>query len=151
MCHILIIEDDPFIAADIAELLLGSGASSLALAATEQEAITAADNQPPAVIVSDVRLLDGSGPRAAESILMRHGQVPVIFVTGSPEDCASFPIPAIVLKKPFVPAELLAAIGDAAVATPTAPWHAVPNAEQHSGPLGCSRRLDAQSHNKAAP
>ena len=56
--------------------------------------------QAPAVIASDVRLVEGSGPRAVEKIRAEMGEIPVLFITGSPKACQSPDPLGIVLVKP---------------------------------------------------
>lgn len=84
MCHVLIIEDDWIIADHIALLVEAAGARSVDMAATEDEAVTHAMLRPPAVIISDVNLGEGTGPSAVATIIARLGCVPVMFVTGEP-------------------------------------------------------------------
>ena len=87
MCHALIIEDGPLVAMMIEEALELAGATSFDTAASEAEALDLAARHPPAVITSDVRLIECCGPRAVEQIRERHGAIPVIFITGSPHEC----------------------------------------------------------------
>ena len=89
MCHVLIIEDDPLVALHLQMLLEEHGATSVAIAETETEAIRAASANPPAVITSDINLRQGSGPVAVQAIHERHGAIPVIFITAMPEACPS--------------------------------------------------------------
>ena len=62
-------------------------ASSVDRAETEQQAIRAALANPPAVILLDVQLVEGTGPNAVWAIGARLGLCPVIFITGTPEAC----------------------------------------------------------------
>ncbi len=87
MCHVLIIEDEAFIAMDLQSLLEKEGATSFAFADSEDEAIASALAQRPDFITSDVKLIEGTGPRAVASICARCGPIPVLFVTGTPEAC----------------------------------------------------------------
>ena len=101
MCHVLVIEDEPLIAdylADVAEI---AGATSVVLAATERDAIAAARSFRPAVILSDVNLKQGgTGPRACAAIRAEGGPIPVIFITGTPEECEPCDYAAAILGKP---------------------------------------------------
>lgn len=101
MCHVLVIEDEPFVAMTIEDTLLASGASSVDIAATEIDAINAAQRHPPAFITSDVRLLQGTGPTAVAAIRRRHGNIPVVFITGTPEECQPCTFASAVLAKPI--------------------------------------------------
>jgi CheY-like chemotaxis protein len=101
MCHILIIEDEPFVAMNIQMLLEDEGVTSFEIASTEAEAVAAAMDRRPDLITSDVRLLEGTGPRAVAEILARLGHVPVIFITGTPSECVPAPASALILRKPL--------------------------------------------------
>jgi CheY-like chemotaxis protein len=100
MCHVLIIEDAPMIAMLLQDLLEEAGATSFAFAATERDAVALAVQQPPSVITSDIRLLEGTGPRAVAQIKSRLGGIPTVFITANPDtcDCGSSDV---VLTKPF--------------------------------------------------
>ena len=56
MCHVLIIEDEALIALDIQDMLSTAGATTFSFAETEREAVDAARERRPDVIMSDVRL-----------------------------------------------------------------------------------------------
>lgn len=101
MCHVLIIEDEPMIAMLLQDLLEEAGATSFAFAATEKDAVSLAIEQPPAVITSDFRLLEGTGPRAVERISEQLGEIPVVFVTATPDACDQCSPSSAVLVKPF--------------------------------------------------
>jgi len=87
MCHVLIIEDDWLLSDHIAQLIETAGATSVDIAGTEDEAVTVALDHPPAIIISDVNLPQGTGPLAVQRILATLGTIPVLFVTGSPDVC----------------------------------------------------------------
>jgi CheY-like chemotaxis protein len=101
MCHVLVIEDDFFIADYIVQLVEAAGATSISQAVTEQEAVELARQQRPELIMSDVQLIEGTGPLAVQTILAELGPIPVIFVTGTPEACEPCDAPAVVLAKPI--------------------------------------------------
>ncbi|MET3763003.1 response regulator [Sphingomonas sp. UYEF23] len=101
MCHVLIIEDEPFIAMDLQQLLEDQGATSFAFADTEDEAVAAAMERRPDVIRSDVKLTKGTGPAAIHTIQQRLGEIPVIFITATPAECESCDPPGVVLSKPI--------------------------------------------------
>jgi len=108
MCHALIIEDEPFIAMQIEDVLREGGAQTVTIAATEADAIAAARAHRPDFITSDVRLLDGTGPGAVRAIREMFARVPVIFITAWPEACLAVR-EAEVLQKPVRAITLLAA------------------------------------------
>jgi CheY-like chemotaxis protein len=84
MCHVLIIEDEPFIAMNIQTMLEEAGATSFDFAVTEAEAVAAALAHPPGLITSDVNLVEGTGPAAVARIHARLGEMPVIFISATP-------------------------------------------------------------------
>ena len=101
MCHVLVIEDD-FLTADYLEDIAGrAGGTSVSTVTTEDGAIAAAHERRPDIILSDVRLACGTGPNAVAAIIARIGPTPVIFITGTPEDCTHCGPPAVVLGKPI--------------------------------------------------
>jgi CheY-like chemotaxis protein len=114
MCHVLIIEDDPIVALDIQGLLSTLGATSFSVAETEEEAIREAQRERPALITSDVKLRAGTGPTAVKTIHRRFGDIPVIFITGTPEACEPCDPPGRVLTKPLSEPELAEAFQTAA-------------------------------------
>ena len=101
MSLVLIIEDEPLIAMAIEMALQDAGAQSFAYADTEDAAVTAARDHRPDLITSDVSLLDGTGPCAVRTIQHEIGDIPVIFLTGTPEDCEPCEPPGSILSKPF--------------------------------------------------
>lgn len=100
MWHVLIIEDEPLVAMDLQEMLADAGATSFDFAATESEAVAAAMRRTPDIITSDVKLLEGTGPAAVETIYRERGEVPVLFITASPEACEPCNPPGRILPKP---------------------------------------------------
>lgn len=110
MCHVLIIEDEPLIAEFVADIAERAGATSIDFAMSEQEATQAAHDHLPAVILSDVNLREGGrGPRAVQSICSVAGAIPVIFITGTPEDCDPCDDAIAILAKPIQPELVMAA------------------------------------------
>lgn len=101
MCHVLVIEDEWFISEYISELACEAGATSVSVAATEQEAVQAARDHAPTIILSDVNLLEGTGPQAVATIFSEHGPIPVIYVTATPRDCGPYNSAAVVMAKPI--------------------------------------------------
>lgn len=101
MCHVLIIEDEPLIALDMADMLTDHGAVTFSFADNEGDAILAADHRVPDFIVSDVSLRSGTGPRAVAQIRTIHGAIPVIFVTATPHADFQRDPPCNVFRKPM--------------------------------------------------
>lgn len=78
-----------------------AGATSLSNAYTEEEAVAAALDTRPEVILSDVHLLAGTGPLAVQEIRRQLGPVPVIFITATPYACQPCEYAAAILAKPI--------------------------------------------------
>lgn len=100
MCHVLIIEDEAFIALDLQDMVATVGATTFAFAETEREAVEEARAHRPDVIMSDVMLREGTGPRAVELIQHEMGPLPVIFITATPDACLNCDPFAVILAKP---------------------------------------------------
>lgn len=101
MCHVLIIEDEPHIALDLEDLLMAHGALTFSFADTQQGAVAEAKAHRPDFILSDVSLLEGTGPLAVESIRVEGGPIPVIFITATPSSCTPCAPPGMVFRKPL--------------------------------------------------
>ncbi len=112
---VLIIEDEPVIAADIEALVKELGHTVVDIAATRTEAVDAVARKTPGLVLADIQLADGSsGIDAVKDILQRY-DVPVIFITAFPERLLTGerPEPTFLITKPFQPETVKAAIGQA--------------------------------------
>jgi CheY-like chemotaxis protein len=112
---VLIIEDEPVIAADIEALVRELGHQVIDVAATRREAVEAVARKAPGLVLADIQLADGSsGVDAVKDILARHS-APVIFITAFPERLLTGerPEPTFLITKPFQPETVKAAIGQA--------------------------------------
>ncbi|MDQ2764852.1 MAG: response regulator [Pseudomonadota bacterium] len=85
---------------DLQQLLEGEGATSFDFADSEDDAVASALARRPDIITSDVKLARGTGPDAITSILDQLGNIPVIFITGTPNECGRCAPPGVVLSKP---------------------------------------------------
>ena len=113
--EVLIIEDEPVIAADIEALVRDLGHRVLDIAATRGEARESVARHTPGLVLADIQLADGSsGIDAVKDILGRFN-VPVIFITAFPERLLTGerPEPTFLITKPFQPETVKAAIGQA--------------------------------------
>lgn len=112
---VLIIEDEPVIAADIEALVRELGHNVVDIAATRGEANDAIASKAPGLVLADIQLADGSsGIDAVKDILSRY-DTPVIFITAFPERLLTGerPEPTFLITKPFQPETVKAAIGQA--------------------------------------
>jgi CheY-like chemotaxis protein len=112
---VLIIEDEPVIAADLEALVTELGHKVSGVATTRTEARQAVARTAPGIVLADIQLADGSsGVDAARDILHDH-DVPVIFITAFPERLLTGerPEPTFLIAKPFQPETVKAAISQA--------------------------------------
>ena len=115
--RVLVIEDDALIAMMLAELLGDMGYSVCATATTRTEAVAAARQEVPDLVLSDVKLRNGSGIDAVEEIL-RSKRVPHMFMTGDMASLKSRLPDAVAVRKPFSRAALASAIEKALATAP---------------------------------
>jgi CheY-like chemotaxis protein len=113
--EVLIIEDEPVIAADIEALVKELGHDVLDIAATRKEAADAVARRTPGLVLADIQLADGSSGIDAVKDILAHFDVPVIFITAFPERLLTGerPEPTFLITKPFQPETVKAAIGQA--------------------------------------
>ena len=113
--EVLIIEDEPVIAADIEALVLDLGHRVSAVATTRTEAVAAVRSRRPGIVLADIQLADGSSGIDAVNDILKGVDVPVIFITAFPERLLTGekPEPAFLITKPFQPETVKAAIGQA--------------------------------------
>ncbi|HEX2581337.1 MAG TPA: response regulator [Dongiaceae bacterium] len=100
---VMIIEDEPVIALDVAGIVREIGHNVMGIAASHREALSLVRNNPPGLILADIDLgIGGSGLEAVQEIL-RHHDIPVIFVTAYPERLLTGerPEPTYLVTKPF--------------------------------------------------
>ena len=119
---IMIIEDEPLIALDLAHMVSGMGHRVTGIARTQAEAEALWSESHPGLVLADVRLADGSsGIDAVNSILART-KIPVIFITAYPERLLTGerPEPAFLVSKPFNPEQVKVLINQALLFAPPA-------------------------------
>ena len=112
---VLIIEDEPVIAADIEALVKELGHTVVDIAATRTEAVDAVGRNRPGLVLADIQLADGSSGIDAVKDILADLDVPVIFITAFPERLLTGerPEPTFLITKPFQPETVKAAIGQA--------------------------------------
>lgn len=112
---VLIIEDEPIIAADIKRIVTGMGHNVVGVADTHTEAVAMATDTSPALILADIQLADGSSGVEAVDEIMTQMQVPVVFITAYPERLLTGDRvePPFLITKPFRPRAVEAAIAQA--------------------------------------
>ncbi len=107
--RVLIIEDETMIALLFEEVLSEMGHEVCASERTQAGAIAAAARCQPELIISDVRLNEGSGIGAV-AVILKEGFIPHLFVTGDVLDRKLLNPAAGVLQKPFDERQLIIAI-----------------------------------------
>ena len=112
---VLIIEDEPIIAADLAHLVEDIGHKFAGSAATRRAAVEMAKRLKPGLILCDVQLADNSSGIDAVQDILEEMDVPVIFITAFPERLLTGerPEPTYLITKPFQDDTVKAAISQA--------------------------------------
>ena len=105
---VLIIEDEPIIAMDLAMLVEECGHRVIGTAASEAAALAIARAHTPGLILADINLGAGGDGSNAVARILESVEVPVIFVTAYPERLLTGERvePAFVITKPFEPLTL---------------------------------------------
>jgi CheY-like chemotaxis protein len=113
--RIQIIEDEALIAHDIKRMLKALGHQVTGVARTREAAVKMHQIIGPELIISDVRLADGSSGLEALDEIRRTSRTPVVFITALPEQLLTGTPgePALVLSKPLVPGAVAAAVNQA--------------------------------------
>ena len=117
--RILVVEDDAVIGMLLAEMLSGMGYEVCAVEATEADAVRAAGQYKPDLMIVDAWLEDGSGVAAVAKILL-FGFIPNVFVTGDTSRVHALRPSAVVVQKPYREVDLAHGIRRALA---TAPAH----------------------------
>ena len=97
--NVLVVEDDALIGMLFADVLVAMGHCVCAIAVTEADAIAAAAQFKPDLMIVDARLRIGNGVSAVEEIL-RTRWVPHVFVSGDTSGITALRPSAIVIQKP---------------------------------------------------
>lgn len=98
--HALIIEPQVFTSLIIEDALREAGYTSVTHATTEEEAIAAAEREPPQIITAAVKLDHGNGVKAVEAIRSKH-RAPVLFITQRVAEVPAEDPDLLVVRKPF--------------------------------------------------
>lgn len=102
--NVLVIEDEPVIAEDLARIVEEMGHHVVGTASREDRAVDLARQLKPGLVLADIKLAEeGDGVVAAQTIL-HNLDVPIVFVTGYPERLLTGHglEPAFVVSKPFL-------------------------------------------------
>ncbi len=112
---VLIIEDEPMIAMDLEDLVAELGHRVIGVARTHAEAVRMIGKRKPGLVLSDIKLADGSSGLNAVNEILEANNVPVIFITAYPERFlkGDKPEPAFLVTKPYLPETVRALISQA--------------------------------------
>lgn len=113
--RVMIIEDEPIIAADLSSIVSSLGHTVTGVARTHKQAIELGSAENADLILADIQLADNSSGIEAVNELLEHMDVPVIFITAFPErlltgDKAE---PAFLISKPFHELQVKSAVSQA--------------------------------------
>lgn len=114
--NIMIIEDEPIIAADISAIVTDLGHTVTGIARTRSAAVELGNRKKPDLILADIQLADNSSGIDAVNDLMKDlGDTPVIFITAFPERLLTGdrPEPAFLIAKPYKEEQVQSAVSQA--------------------------------------
>ncbi len=113
---VLIIEDEPIIAADLESIVADLGHKVTGIARTHHQAVEIGQLEAPDLILADIQLADSSsGIDAVNELLSAMGERPVIFITAFPERLLTGdkPEPAFLISKPYREDQVQSAVSQA--------------------------------------
>lgn len=113
--RVMIIEDEPIIAADLTDIVSSLGHEVTGVARTHTEALALGKEQQVDLILADIQLADNSSGIDAVNDLLKTMDVPVIFITAFPERLLTGdrPEPAFLISKPFQETQVQSAVSQA--------------------------------------
>lgn len=114
--RVMIIEDEPIIAADISAIVEDLGHEITGVARTRDEAVSLGRSTRPDLILADIQLADrSSGIDAVNDLLRELSDTPVIFITAFPERLLTGerPEPAFLIAKPYQEDQVKSAVSQA--------------------------------------
>jgi len=113
--RVMIIEDEPIIAADLTSIVTSLGHEVTGVARTHKEALELGGQGGVDLILADIQLADNSSGIEAVNDLLEDMDVPVIFITAFPERLLTGdrPEPAFLISKPFREAQVQSAVSQA--------------------------------------
>ena len=114
--RILIIEDEPIIAADLSAIVSDLGHTVTGVGRTRADAVAKGKGDKPDLILADIQLADNSsGIDAVNDLLAELGDTPVIFITAFPERLLTGdrPEPAFLIAKPYKEDQVQSAVSQA--------------------------------------
>ncbi|MEO1659376.1 MAG: response regulator [Pseudomonadota bacterium] len=115
--RMLIIEDEPLIAAQLKRIAQSLGHTVVGIAMTANDAVSLGREHEPDIILCDIHLQGGSLGTDAIAELKLPDDIPVVYITAYPEQYLSTTNqgPSYLITKPFDPDYLKAVIGHALI------------------------------------
>lgn len=112
---VLVIEDESIIALDICSIVEALGHRVIKVAATRKQAVEAAREHRPGLVLADIQLADHSSGIDAVNDILADSRVPVIFITAYPDRLLTGerPEPTFLISKPFSHDEVKATVSQA--------------------------------------
>ena len=112
---VLIIEDEPIIAMDLHTIVRELGHEVVGVAVTRAEAVAAAIEREPGLLLVDIQLADDSSGIDAVREILAQRSIPHIFITAYPDRLLTDKVlePTFLITKPFQRATVKAAISQA--------------------------------------
>jgi CheY-like chemotaxis protein/DNA-directed RNA polymerase specialized sigma24 family protein len=112
---VLVIEDESIIALDICSIVEGLGHRVIKVAATRKQAVEAAREHRPGLVLADIQLADHSSGIDAVNDILADASVPVVFITAYPDRLLTGerPEPTFLISKPFSHEEVRATVSQA--------------------------------------
>ena len=114
--RIMIIEDEPIIAADLSAIVEELGHEVVGVARTRTQAVELGKREQPDLILADIQLADNSsGIDAVNDLLEAMPETPVIFITAFPERLLTGERhePAFLISKPYKEDQVQSAVSQA--------------------------------------
>ncbi|WP_179381109.1 response regulator [Jannaschia marina] len=114
--RVMVIEDEPIIAADISAIVEDLGHSVVGVARTRDEAVKMGNSERPDLILADIQLADNSsGIDAVNDLMVNMPETPVIFITAFPERLLTGDKhePAFLISKPYKEDQVQSAVSQA--------------------------------------
>ena len=112
---VLVIEDESIIALDICSIVEALGHRVVKVASTRKQAVEAARQHRPGLVLADIQLADHSSGIDAVNDILADASVPVIFITAYPDRLLTGerPEPTFLISKPFSHDEVKATVSQA--------------------------------------
>jgi CheY-like chemotaxis protein/DNA-directed RNA polymerase specialized sigma24 family protein len=113
--RVLIVEDEMLIGLDLSNIVEGLGHDVVEIVSTAQEAVRAAKEHEPNLVLADIQLADGSSGIEAVKTILAESTIPVVFITAFPDRLLTGerPEPTFLITKPYSENTVQAAVSQA--------------------------------------